>query len=923
MQANRWPRRAAILALAIGLVVAGCKSDDPRSLLADARQQRDRGQLRAAVIQLKNALQQDDKLRDARTLLGEVYLEQGDAASAEKELRRALALGERGDAGQLAILIGRAMLMQGQFARLLQQDAPSPADPLYPEAIALRGDALLGLGKTSDAEAQYMRALAQRPNAPDALLGLARIASASDAPREADALIARALAAAPGHIACLRFRGDQQRAEGQPLAALTSYRQILALRPDNAQAYTDIAAVDGDTGHFSEAHAALAAARKAAGTTLPIVYAEAMLAFREHQLQEALGSVQQILRAAPEHYPSLLLAATVEAAMGSDEQAQQHLQRFLSAHPGHLFATKGLASLHLRAGRNEAATRLLAPLLAAHPDDVELLTLSGQASLQAHQYTQASDLFEKASALRPREALLHTQVALSRLAGGDNGRALAQLEQAASLDLGSQRNDILLVMTQLRAHDTEKALAVALEMEQRGDNPLIENLKGGVYLAKHDTASARASFDKALALDPLYLPALANLAQLDKAENHIDMAVRRYQAALARAPGRAELMESLAGLALARGNNADAVAWLERAVKAHPDSLPLALHLVETYLRAGANAKALVLTQQLQASHPDNIEALSMLAQLYWINQNYPAAASAYASLAALTPSAPLPHLRLAMLSLATHDEAAAQASLRKSLALAPDLFDAQLALVNLLTSQHKFLDALTLARAAQQHQPKSPNGYKLEADVYAAQEQYSLAAIGYQRAFALAPSGALLIQLHGTLLHLGKGAEAEQRIASWLSQHPTDVATRLHYASSKLIANDLRGAIEQFEALLKADPDNVPALNDLAWAYQRSGGKRSLEYAERAYRLAPHNPSVIDTLGWICMESGNLARALPLLQQASAIAPDAGEIHYHLAMVLARTGDKRGARRELERLLVAPGNAARRDQARALLATL
>ncbi|MFP5394265.1 MAG: hypothetical protein ACLGI6_22455, partial [Gammaproteobacteria bacterium] len=89
------------LALCLALLLAACDSSDPHLLVASAQQQRDRGELRAAVIQLKNALQQDGELADARQLLGEVYLDQDDPLSVEQELRRALALTSGPAADQL------------------------------------------------------------------------------------------------------------------------------------------------------------------------------------------------------------------------------------------------------------------------------------------------------------------------------------------------------------------------------------------------------------------------------------------------------------------------------------------------------------------------------------------------------------------------------------------------------------------------------------------------------------------------------------------------------------------------------------------------------------------------------------------------------------------------------------------------------
>ena len=914
--------RAACWLIAVSLALGACHSADPAALVAEARRQRDHGELRAAAIQLKNALQQNGQMREARQMLGEIYLEQGDPLSAEKELRRALDLSQGVQADQAAVLLWRALLAQGQYQKVLDAPVPHPALLERADALSLRGDALFGLGKVDQASALYERVLSKQIQFPDALLGMARIAAAQNRPDEADARIRRALAGDPGHIGALRLRGDLQRARGQSDAALASYRQILALRPNHALALTEIAAIQSDVGAFAAAHAAIATARKAAGTTLPILYAEALLAYREKKLPEALAAVQQVLRSVPDHDPAILLAATIEMGTGAAEQASQHFQKYLDSHPHHPYASKRLALLHLRAGHAEAALKLLGALDGA-ADDAEVLALRGEAQLQAHRYSEATALFEQASALRPREASLHTELALIHLADGDGARAVAQLEHAVQLDAASERSAILLVMAHLRRHATDKALATVLAMAQRADNPLVHNLKGGVYLAKHDAVQARACFERALAQDPLYLPALANLAQLDKSENKIADAERRYQRALERDPASLAVLEALAGLAAAHGQQAQALKWMERAASAHPDSLPTALHLAAAHARAGQMERAIVHARELHARHPASTEALALLASLQWQTGNTDGAGDSYAKLAALAPGTALPHLRLGQLALARRDAASAAVALRKALAIAPDQAETQLALADALVIERKYAEALALAEAVQKRQPASPIGFKLAADTQAAQGKYALAVAGYERAFGLSASAPLLVQLHGALVRDGKREDAERRVQRWLSDHPDDVATRQYYASTKLLSDDFRGAIEQFELLLKSTPDNVMALNDMAWAQQRGGGARALEYAQRAFRLAPGNPSVIDTLGWIHLESGRLALALPLLQKAAALAPLAMDIHFHLAQALARKGDRAGARRELERLIAAPGDNARRTQAKTLLASL
>ncbi|MDB5933880.1 MAG: prsT [Massilia sp.] len=914
--------RRVALALSLGVALGGCqRASDPGALIAEARHYRQQGDIDAAVIQLKNALQKDPNNRDARRLLGEVYIEQADAVSAEKELRRALALGS--PTADLLVMLGKSLLLQGEYQRVLDEFTSVPDPAARPAVLALRGSALLGLGKRPDAGVLFEQALKAAPALPEALLGLARIAFADGSPARSAELVERALAAHPADAECMRFKGDLLRIDGRIDAALAAYRAILELHPHNAQARVDVASVLTDQGKFAEARAELRAARKVSPGRLSLFYAQAMLDYREAKYPAATESLQQILRAAPEYYPAILLLGAVESATGANQLAEQHVQKFLAAYPGHLHATKLMGTLYMRANNSGAVLELVAPLLAKHADDVDLLMLAGEAHMRARHFSQAAEYFERASALRPRLSTLHTAAALGRLGNGEHERAMAELERAAVLDIKSPRNGTLLVMGYLRANAPDKALAAVRDMEKQGDGALVQNLKGGVFLARQDLAGARASFARALAHDPLYLPALDNLAQLDLLEKRPDDAKKRYQAALAKSPKSAPLMEALARLATGQGRPQEAIGWLERACRENPESTTLALRLADYYVRGGDTRKALTLVQKLQGGNPSNPDVLSMLAQVHAARHDLPAAADAYARLALLQPASSRPQMKLASLQLALHDERAAIAALRRAIAIEPGLMDAHQMLLAILLGQKKFAEASQLAAALQQRMPQSAGGYKLEGDLRIAQGQPAAALAAYELAFALEPASALMIQVHGALVAAGKPGEADKRMAQWLARHPDDVPARLHDASSKLVRNDVRAAIEQLEAVLRRDPNHVLALNDLAWALQRIQDKRALSFAERAYRLAPGSPAIMDTLGCICLESGDIARALPLLQKASALAPNAGEIRYHLGQVLAKSGDRRGARRELERLLSSTTDGARRADAKALLATL
>ncbi|UMR29334.1 PEP-CTERM system TPR-repeat protein PrsT [Massilia sp. MB5] len=896
------------------LTLSACeRQPDSAQLLAAAHLARQQGDHRTAMIELKNLLQQNPRQADARLLLGEVYLDTGEAASAEKELRRAQQLGLAAAAVQPAL--GRALLMQGRYDQLLAEIALDPARPL---SAVLRGHALLAQRHTEQAAALYAQALQRQPDLPEALLGQARLALLRQDAAAALRLVEQALRRHPAHLDSLRLQGDLLRDAGRLEAARRSHERILALRPRDAQARIDIAHLQLQAGQLAAARASIAAAREVAPNSLLVLYAQALLDYRNGQHKAALERLQQILRAAPDHPPSLLLCGAVQAALGAPVQAEQHLRKFLDAAPGQPYASKLLASVLLMQDKPTAVVALLQPLQASAAPDAELLALLGEARMRLRQFSQAAEDFRQASALAPATPALHMALGISRLGSGDNARAIGELERAAAARL--PRAGVLLVMTHLRTRDFGAALAAVQALERQGANPLVHNLRGGVQVASQDLAGARRSFEQALALDALYQPALDNLAQLDLMEGKPQQARQRYLAALARQRGSLALQLALAQLAIRREQRAEALDWLEQACRDHPEAAAPALLLARLRLAGGDVEKALSLAQKLQAAQGGNADALALLAEAQNAAKQPAAALESLSQLAQLQPASASVQLQLARQHLLLRQLDAALLAARKALGLQAQQPEALALAVALLLDKQAYAEALKLARQAQQAEPDRPMGYKLEGDILLSQQQAGAALPLYGKAYTLAPSGPLAIALHRARLAAGRRAEAAQQMQAWLRQHEGDAPTRLYYASSLMQQQDYRAAAAQLERLVAADGRNVIALNDLAWAYQQLGDARALDLAERAYRLAPNNPAVADTLGWILQHQGQTARAVALLKRAVEQAPTSTDIRYHLVQSLAQAGDRAALRRHAEQLL-ASRDFPQREQVRALLA--
>jgi tetratricopeptide (TPR) repeat protein len=114
-----------------------------------------------------------------------------------------------------------------------------------------------------------------------------------------------------------------------------------------------------------------------------------------------------------------------------------------------------------------------------------------------------------------------------------------------------------------------------------------------------------------------------------------------------------------------------------------------------------------------------------------------------------------------------------------------------------------------------------------------------------------------------------------------------------------------------------------VVALNNLAWALGHLGRPQALDYAERAYKLAPQAPSVADTLGWILARRGQSRQALPYLAHATQLAPRDPDMAYHYAYALAKAGQPAKARAVLSQALSGTAAFASRQAAEQLLASL
>ena len=186
------------------------------------------------------------------------------------------------------------------------------------------------------------------------------------------------------------------------------------------------------------------------------------------------------------------------------------------------------------------------------------------------------------------------------------------------------------------------------------------------------------------------------------------------------------------------------------------------------------------------------------------------------------------------------------------------------------------------------------------------------------QRLFKDVPPKVLALTfLAETRLAAGDNTGAQHALEQATEAMPSLASAQLQLALLYEQAEEHARAIERYRLVLKVQPNNAAALNNLAYglAVHQSSPQEAKPLAEKAVALAPNDPNVADTLAWIEHLLGNHAVAAKLIRPVVKAMSANSEVRLHAAFIYAETGELAAADAELKTALrLSPDLAKRKD---------
>ncbi|MDB5838621.1 MAG: tetratricopeptide repeat protein [Herminiimonas sp.] len=467
--------------------------------------------------------------------------------------------------------------------------------------------------------------------------------------------------------------------------------------------------------------------------------------------------------------------------------------------------------------------------------------------------------------------------------------------RAAEIAMNAKRSDEAMAAVRLwreLAPNSDEATQYYLGFIILGDN--LTEAKPLLAQRLHDTR------------EQLRGPAILQLQRLLARAKNKEAAFSLLEEVLAPYAALPETHLALAQGAFLRGDNARSVQEAQAALAASPSSELAALTLAQVLNDKAQSLKSLA---DFLKANPKSREVRLAYARMLVEQKDYATARTEFKTLLAEQPQDLTVLYALGLLGTQSNDFKEAETYLTTYLDILSekpdDDRDPTQALMILAQIAEERNDTQAALKWLAQIEPGVPQAY-LGAQIKRAQLIAKNGDLpGARRILKeFKPNGQdeqiqLLVAEAQLLRNVNQSREALSVLEAGLKRFPENTDLLYDYAmvAEKLDRMDLMET--SLRKIMKLAPDNQHAYNALGYSLAERNIRLEEAYAlvEKALRLAPEDPFIMDSMGWVQFRLGRLKESEALLRRAYALRPDP-EIGVHLGEVLWVIGQREDAKK-------------------------
>ena len=582
----------------------------------------------AAIIEYRNAIQQDPRFGEAYRKLAAAYLSRGEGAEAIRAAATAAELlptnpDAQIEAGSLLLLAGKFNEARGLAERVLAANARDV------RARVLLGNATAGLKDLDSAIKEFEEAIRLDPHQSGIYAGLASLKASSGDPVAAERIFKQAIDADPkstnARLALAHFYWSNDRLEdGERMM-----KEAQQLQPRDAQANVTLALFYHATGRRADAEPYLRAAAEAGeDPRLTMLLADYYIGLNRGA--EATRLLQPLVT--DRRYGTMVSVrlAGIAQVEGRADEAISIIDNALTRDPTNARTLAAKSDLLLRQNRIDEATQAAEAAVSANASSAEAQFVRGRVLRAKGSFDKAEAAFNEVLRLNPRASAARVELARLRIRSGADD-AVAMATEAAKTDPRSLDARLTLARALMARRDYAKAQGVLTGVLSAAPDVAAVHAQMGTLLALNkDAAGARTAFTRALELDPLQIEAAGGLTALDFAAGQRPAALARLDAMVARAPRNATLLVAAASAHASAGAMDRAESLLMSAIEADPGSMRAYSLLGRVYLSQKRLDAAQAQFEKAAARQERPVGALTVIGTIHMLQNKTPEAQQAF-----------------------------------------------------------------------------------------------------------------------------------------------------------------------------------------------------------------------------------------------------------------------------------------------------